>query len=202
MYKITPLIFLIVLLNFSVFAQADKSASLRDFSGTWMLDEENSFRSSKDVDDFDAYTLIISQNEAEIKIVKTYSYKGKSSEYNINLFTDKRGEVNKYEIENYPREDVNLKSTTFAKKDKIFRAGICKPDSDVYPLKIKETYILSKDGKTLTLITEEEPIAGSLSKPSVFERNPTPELGRNPAVSDRVRISRSPRPRKFIFRKK
>ena len=177
MYKITLIFFLMSLMSLNVFAQKDQV--LKDFSGTWILDEKSSFQFSEDKENFEDFTLIISQNEPEIKITQTYSFKGKSSENIIKLFTDKRGEENKYAIkiysrtptneDNYLLEDINLNSKTHSKKDKIIREGGYKYNLSPFPRLIKETYSLSSDGKTLTIITEKTTVTTIASSSSVLD---------------------------------
>jgi len=176
MHKTTLIFFLISLIGLNVFAQ--KSQALKDFSGTWIIDEKSSFQFSVDKENFEDFTLVISQNEPEIKITQTYSFKGKPSEQTIKLFTDKRGEENKYAIERFSRypniedyslDDVNLRSKTYLKKDKIIREGTYKAEVNTYPIVIKQTYSLSSDGRTLTIITEKTVVTTIASSSSVLD---------------------------------
>ncbi len=164
MNKISLTILLTILLSLSVSAQKEKDQNLSDFSGTWILDEDSSFGNSVSKEDFEDFTLVISPNEPEIKIRQTYLFKGKPSEHTIKLFTDKRGEENVYFVERnsvdynnsglYWLEDINMKSKTYLKKGKIIREGGYKTNFSKYPVVIKETYVLSTDGKTMTIFTE------------------------------------------------
>ena len=195
--------FLIFLISLHTFAQKEKTQALGDFSGTWILDEKKSFRISEDKEYFEDYTLVISQNEAETKIVQTYSFRGKSSEYTIKLFTDKRGEENKYAVRRYAErtaledfywlEDVNLKSKTFAKNGKLVREGSCSSACE-NPFVVKETYNLSKDGKTLTITTEKTFLKTIVSGSSILDR----ESSSNTIFSN----SSSSATYKFVFNKK
>src|SRR4051812_45059161 len=113
MNKIKLILFLAVVLNLSIFAQ-EKVKSATDFSGTWILDEKNSFPTAER-ELFEDFTLVISQNETEITISQAFSFRRNPFKFTINLFTDKRGERNVYpvrkfyltgDINNYQLEDL------------------------------------------------------------------------------------------------
>ncbi len=179
MYKITSIFLLFISFSLNIFAQKDNSQNLEDFIGTWILDEKSSFNTSEDKEYFEDYTLVISQTDQEIKIIQTYLFRSKSSEYTINLFTDKRGEENKYAVRKYSREprefrvywleDIDLQSKTYFDKGKIIRKGNGKP-SGTPPFVLKETYKLSKDGKTLKIITEKSYLVTAASSNNNLDR--------------------------------
>ncbi len=179
MYKITSIFILVTLFNLTIFAQKEKSQNLSDFIGTWILDEKNSFNFPEDKEYFEDYTLIISHTDLEVKIDQKYLFRDRLSEHTIKLFTDKRGEENKYTIRKYSRnekepdvywlEDIDLSSKTYFKKGKIIREGSGQSLQSM-PFVLKETYKLSEDGKTLRIITEKTYLTTAASTGGYLER--------------------------------
>lgn len=180
MTKLLLVILLSGLVSFSTPAQNgnNKNSSVEpNLSGTWLLDEKQSRLSyDDDVDSqlkqgYDDYVLEIAQKEAEIKSTKSFTFRGKEFSYATTLFTDKRGEQNR---DSYLRsrgaeddqsvivwlEEADFKSETFWKKGKLIRNASFKGDRGVPSFRteknhlVKETYILSEDGKTLTVQIE------------------------------------------------
>lgn len=162
------------------FAQKGENQALPDFTGTWILDnEESSFSDPNDKENYREFTLVISQNELDIKIIGSYLFQKTRSEYKTTLFTDKRGEENHYPVKvcGITLEtsnlcwliEVTMKSKTFWKKDTIVREGSLTVDKGVLSpaTTVKETYILSKDSKTMTIISLDKETRFNSSGPHI-----------------------------------
>lgn len=140
-----------------------------DFSGSWILDEKNSYFLLDTKESYEDYVLEILQKEIEIKINVAFTYRGKESKYPIVLFSDKRGEENVQAFEQIvysglPRptasiepklvwlENVNIKTKTSLNKDKLIRRGMF-TISGINQI-LAEEYKLSNSGKTLSITSE------------------------------------------------
>lgn len=138
----------IFLLSFGVFAQKSDSQINPGFEGTWILEDTNIRYPFSDRNKiYRDVTLTISQNNNEVKIVKSYKYNNNPKSFEMTLFLDKRGEENLMPF----REDnkINIKSESYSKENSIIREYKL-----LYPGHIsqeREIYKLSDDGKTLTV---------------------------------------------------
>lgn len=175
MRKPLLIVLLTLLMAVNVFNQNNKDSkdvSTSDFNGTWILDKEKSLfeirvgrrnPNESDKENLADYILTISQKESEFKIKRSFTFKGKQWDYETALFTDKRGEENTYifkqyayrltEIETFWLEDANIKSKSQLKEAKLTRSGSFISKSGKAHI-VKEIYELSKDGKTLSVLTD------------------------------------------------
>lgn len=162
MKKIFTICFLISFINLSVFSQKEESKP--DFTGTWILDTENSVATV----DLDLnYELVISQMDSELKIIQKSAINKKKKNRSLLLFTDKRGETNIYLNETHNKQ---VESKTFWEGDSLIRKyditstlirNLDKARSGKYIPKAEavDKYVLSKDKQTLTLtVTKYVPI--------------------------------------------
>ena len=162
----TPInILLIFLISLNICVQKSVAQTLENFSGTWILDKNETSKYTRIREYFEDYTLVISINGAELKIAQSYSFNAKVSNKTILLMTDKSGETNNYTFgnsfsdlsrvqKNYNwLEEFAIKTKTYIKNGKIIRDGNYFDRSNG-PSILKETYSLSKDGKDLIILTE------------------------------------------------
>ena len=156
-HSLVSLLFILVLAT-QVFGQDAGNADIRQkFNGTWIFDTRNSDRKYKDL--YNGQSFEISYNEPELKIVTTRTMKFKKNEDETKsatwtLFTDNRGETNNP----YPfNQGLEIKSKTVWDKDRLIRnytVKIYKEGKVIGGHTIKETYTISEDGNTLTILTE------------------------------------------------
>ncbi len=145
MLKILKLFFVIVLLGQFSFAQ--KVVSELDFSGVWILDKNATFSDAKIREEFKAFTLLITQNESEVKISRTFENEKETYKYTVTLYTDKRSEINLA-----PDGVTEVKSKTFRKKNLIVRKSYgSNPSRKLTFDQNTEKFRLSKDGNKLTV---------------------------------------------------
>lgn len=142
------LLFFILILATPAFGQDAVIANDRQkFSGIWILDAKKSDRAFRDI--YKGQTLEISHNEPELKIVKTYTFQNQPRTATLVLFTDNRGEKNIDRLE--------ITSNTFWEKNNLIRTYTIKIYNSgkvVGGHAVKETYTISEDGETLTMLAE------------------------------------------------
>lgn len=179
--KKIPKIFALFVLLFSNLSAQDLANKVSTFSGTWILDKEkSSFGVFDDKAAYANYTLKISDDGTEFKVTKSYVYKGRQINHEIILFTDKRGETNiisipddSYKIESKTTRKANIVNRNY--KFKIARKNLTNRNSG------SEKYILSDDGKKLTLAVsnsfesyashQTRPVTGTLTHKLIFDKS-------------------------------
>ncbi len=122
-----------------------------DFSGTWVLDLTNSrFDAPKSGLVYDSLTLIISQHEPQLQIIRKLAKKKKQWEQNSIYYTDRRGEVNPSF-----NQSETVQSNTFWESNVLITKGTASLPlaGDVILSDISDRWELSADGKTLTEIS-------------------------------------------------
>lgn len=139
--------FILLLFSFSI-ADAQKIKIKPDFSGKWVMDEKK----SKIADGFWDYELVIIHADPELKITHRSLVKGEDKSADVIYFTDRRGEKT-YPYAYYP--EVEETSETYWKGNSIVRKykTLGKGEKPVKS-ETTETYVLSKDQKTLTVTVD------------------------------------------------
>ena len=134
--------------------EKDETLNRANFAGTWIYDaKKSSLGNTLEALNTDQ-SLVISYAEPEFKIVKTQIKLGETRSANLIYYTDKRGEKNKP----YPFNQLfEIESQTVWKKDVLvssYKMKFYLNDRDAGYTETIEKYKLSKDGKTLTIISE------------------------------------------------
>jgi hypothetical protein len=148
---------LITAFHLSVSAQekkTDETLNRANFAGTWIYDAKKSNLGNGLDALYTDQSLVISYVEPEFKIVKTQIKLGETRSTDLIYYTDKRGERNKP----YPfNQLIETESQTFWKKDVLmsgYKIKVYLGDREIGYSETVEKYKLSKDGKTLTIISE------------------------------------------------
>jgi hypothetical protein len=141
-------IFTILLLSLASFAQTDGKKTDEkvkpDFSGTWVLDESKTKNLGYDL------TLIVIHKEPEIKVTKTYDFKGAKRIVEQTYYTDGR------QVANAAMGFSTISQKTDWQSDKLFHTQQASKDNGkTIEQTITEKWELSSDGKILTLRTVE-----------------------------------------------
>jgi len=128
-----------------------------DFSGTWLLEVKNEKSNSQSKYTVKNYTLKISQTGEEIQINRSYELNGEPRSFTLTLFSDKRGEKN---LISFDTSETEEKSKTLWRKHQLFRYITYRKYSSndwtyVSTNNVIEKYKLSEDGKTLTIVTQD-----------------------------------------------
>ena len=150
MRKVISLIILSVLLSLHIFAQTknNKTEEKLNLDGTWVLEkfEGSSYLSIKD---FENYLLIISSAKNELKIKKSYVFRGEPAEIEVTLFTHNRGERNV--VPWSAKKNIEESSKTRIKKNKAIREHSSKTEINGKEQAFRgiDRYYLSKDGNKL-----------------------------------------------------
>jgi hypothetical protein len=154
-----------------------------NFSGTWVLDKSKSQISEYDLlSDMDL-TLVISQKEPEIKIIRKYFLKGYEGWQELLYFSDQRGETNPSIIEG---ETIKSK-TKWEGRKLVTRSSI----RSMFTPGVMITYDrvdewkLSNDGQTLTETTRIYNLQSSNDKPIIM-----PEARNVPPLQSSAREGR------------
>ena len=128
---------------------------MADLAGTWALNPRESSSGGNPAKDFKNYILTISVASEEIRMKKSYDFRGQHIEYELVLYADKRGETNRFP--NLAENKIEKrKSKTQWKKGKLvsrftYDIGIGRFTADV-----TEEYRLSKAGDKLFVDTFQE----------------------------------------------
>jgi len=150
MKKVISLIILSVLLILHISAQTkdNKIEEKPNFDGTWILEKIESPRYAN-IKDYENYLLVISFVNDQLKIKKSYTFKGESTSFELVLFTDKCGEKNT--IPESKNKNVERGSKTYLKKNKIISeyADKIEINGKEHSFRGNEKYYLSKDGMEL-----------------------------------------------------
>ncbi|MBD0327179.1 MAG: hypothetical protein ICV68_12155 [Pyrinomonadaceae bacterium] len=142
--------------------ESGKQKSKPDFSGTWMLDEEQAKQNKrKSGATLDKVTLVISQREPEIKMSRKIVSGGRERTRETVYYSDERGETNYgTTISTKPNpKDEEIKSKTKWKDDKLVTSATVRTAvrGTFFNWEIVEEWKLSPDGKTLTQTTTIKP---------------------------------------------
>jgi len=148
----------ILLLLFFIFARlafaqdAITANGRHRVNGTWIFDEKRTDLRYKDL--YRGETLEISYNDPELRIIRTLIGKNETKSATLILFTDNRGEKNRP----YPfNQGLEVASDTGWDKNSLIRTYTIKyykSGKVVGGGTTKETYAISEDGNTLTIIEE------------------------------------------------
>lgn len=196
MKKIASLLIVIALAAVCAFAQTTVQAT-PDLTGNWALDKDSSVFSyrdgrrqndTSDKNNYENYTLKISQNGAEITILQSFLFKSTPHDYKITVFTDKRGEKNicphkqytfgDYSKENFWLEDVGIASKTQWKKNKLMRDGTYRAlKYNTVNHLLNQTYELTNNDKTLIVTSDlsimvDDPMFSQQKSKLVFQKQP------------------------------
>jgi len=122
-----------------------------DFSGTWALDMTNSrFNAPKSGLVYDSLTLIISQHDPQLEIVRKIAKKKKQWTQKLSYFTDRRGETNP----SFNQNETVQSKTYWEGNTLITNGNASMPLSgDVIMSDTSDRWELSADGRTLTQIS-------------------------------------------------
>lgn len=149
--KLVSAVAISVLLGIQGIAQVKKNEirSQPDFVGTWILEKIES-PGYPDIKEFENYILIVSRVGETLKFQRNYALRGEPHAFEINLFTDKRGETN--QIPDGKGKTYERTSKTHVKKNVVYsdyeyRRSI---DGKWQSFRGEEKFYLSKDGEKLT----------------------------------------------------
>ena len=152
-----PLIILILTPQISYQTPSDVSNRQR-FKGTWIFDMKKSDVHQVMKERYEGQTLELSYNEPELRMTKTQARinpKTKTREtkaVELVFFTDNRGEKNR---PNAFLQDFEVTSNSFWSKDVLIRNYTIKTYQSgkvVGGFSVEETYTLSDDANTLTIV--------------------------------------------------
>ena len=146
--KTTISLLIILILSFTVFAQADKNKSGKtakpDFSGTWVIDESKNKNLGYDL------TLIVVHKEPEMKVTKIYDFKGAKKTVEQTYYTDGRTSPDS------PTGFSTVSQKTDWRGVILFNTQQASKDGGkTNEQTITEKWELSADGKVLTLTRNE-----------------------------------------------
>ena len=153
------LLFVLLSLSTQAFAQGVMNADRRQgFNGMWIFDAKRSYPGYKAL--YEGQTLEISYSEPELKIVRTMTRMNETTRLKetksatLVLYPDNRGEKNRP----YPfNETLEVESKTVWVKDILVRTFMIKfyqSGEVVGGDTTQESYVISEDGETLTIIEE------------------------------------------------
>jgi hypothetical protein len=173
-------------------AQTEKPKSASkpkpNLSGVWIQDKSRSQISEYDFLSEMDLTLVISQNEPEIRITRKLFSEGDENRQELLYFSDQRGEVNPAIIEG---ETIKSKTkwddetlVSRASMRRMFAAGVVVTYDRV------DEWKLSRDGQTLTQTTRTYNLRSSNNKPIII-----PEARNVPPIESSAKVTRK------VFRK-
>lgn len=149
------LIVFIAALSLSTFAQQQPLG----FAGAWILDEESTFDRERDRKALSDYVMEITEASDIFLIKVSYKMDKRPVSYELKLFKDGRGEVNKLD----PR--ISETSETTAAESKITRK-YTRNGPGPRPVEGVDEFLLSKDGSKL--IRRRTQDTGTSNLPSRF----------------------------------